>query len=324
MTDDAYHYPPELSALLVEAIPKLCKSKKDLLLFFRSAGMSKCDLQSHERLLAQDPKAFNKYSATRELIAKLNERGETALRARRELLRRVTTFDDFGVCWPNDAAAARGLVAQIRDLVNVKDSFTRMKIEREAEVAKRSEQRDAEARLRREELERRERVKAAFFSVFGIENAQKRGKALEGALGDLFSAHGFEVRKPFTVSGLSDDRVIEQIDGLVELDGQIYLVEMKWWNCPIGKTEVSPHLVHVYNRGGQVRGLFISYTEYTYAAIEECRSALAGGAVIVLSRVEEIVATLNAGGDLRAWLRTKARAALADKQPYTQVANPTG
>ena len=35
-----YQYPPELFSLLVDAIAVLCKSKKDVLLFFRGAGVS--------------------------------------------------------------------------------------------------------------------------------------------------------------------------------------------------------------------------------------------------------------------------------------------
>jgi hypothetical protein len=37
---DTYRYPPELFSLLVDTIPLLCRSKRDLLLFFRGAGMS--------------------------------------------------------------------------------------------------------------------------------------------------------------------------------------------------------------------------------------------------------------------------------------------
>ena len=125
--DISFHYPPELFQLLIDAIPKLCKSKRDLLLFFQGAGVSQTILQSHEQLLRSDKNSFNKYHVTRELLTKINEQGESSLRVRREVLKRVTEFEDFSVCWDNDRAAARGLVAQIRDVINVKDSFTRMR-----------------------------------------------------------------------------------------------------------------------------------------------------------------------------------------------------
>src|SRR5262245_33837747 len=115
--DISFHYPPELFQLLTDALPKLSKSKRDLLLFFQGAGVAKTDLTPYEVLLKNNKDSFNKYHVTREILTKLNERGEGSLRVRRELLKRVTEFDDFSVCWENDRAAARGLVSQIRDLV---------------------------------------------------------------------------------------------------------------------------------------------------------------------------------------------------------------
>ena len=97
--DIPFHYPPELLQLLIDAIPKLCKSKPDLLLFFQGAGVSRDTLQPFQQLLLTDKAAFNKYPVTRELLTKLNEQGDGSLRVRRELLKRVTEFEDFGVCW---------------------------------------------------------------------------------------------------------------------------------------------------------------------------------------------------------------------------------
>ena len=160
MMDISFHYPPELFQVLIDALPKLCKSKNDLLLFFQGAGASKSLLDPYQRLLKTDKAAFNKYHVTRELLAKLNEQGEHALRVRRELLKRVVEFDDFSVCWENDRAAARGLVAQIRDLVNVKDSFTRMRIEKDEEKRQRVEQQQAAVAEKLAQEARREKVKS--------------------------------------------------------------------------------------------------------------------------------------------------------------------
>jgi hypothetical protein len=38
-TDITFHYPPELFNLLVDTIPRLNRSKNDVLLFFRGAGV---------------------------------------------------------------------------------------------------------------------------------------------------------------------------------------------------------------------------------------------------------------------------------------------
>ena len=73
--DIAFHYPPELLKLLIEAIPKLCKAKRDVLLFFQGAGVSRQILAPYESLLQTNKEAFNKYHVTRELLTKLNETG---------------------------------------------------------------------------------------------------------------------------------------------------------------------------------------------------------------------------------------------------------
>lgn len=313
--DITFHYPPELLNLLNETLPKLCKSKKDLLLFFQGAGIGKELLAPYESLLRNNKNDFNKYSVTREMLAKLNELGERSLRERREILKRVTEFQDFSVCWEADQAPARGLVAQIRDLVNVKDSFTRMNIEREHERKARLAEQDARLAVEKERKAKLAKVKSQLFGLFGESDAHKRGKALEAVLNSLFAAYGILVREAFTVKGCCGEGVIEQIDGLVEVDGQLYLVELKWWNSSLGTAEVSPHLVRVFGRGGQARGLFISYSEFTEPAITTCREALAGGAVVVLSKLQEIVELLDREADIKKWLKAKVTAAIADKNP---------
>ena len=92
-------------------------------------------------------------------------------------------------------------------------------------------------------------------------------------------------------------------------------MELKWWNTTLGTAEVSPHIVRVFGRGGQARGLFISYSEFTEPAITTCRDALAGGAVIVLSKLQEIVELLEREADIKKWLKAKVTAAIADKNP---------
>ena len=318
MMDITFHYPPELLQLLIDAIPKLCKSKPDLLLFFQGAGASSAILQPFRELLVTDKVSFNKYPVTRELLTKLNEQGEGSLRVRRELLKRVTEFEDFSVCWENDRAAARGLVAQVRELVNVKDSFTRMRNEKDEERRRRIEEKEVAAKTRQEQKAKRDKVKAELFALFGVQDAHKRGKLLESVLNELFACHDILVREAFRIKGNCGEGVIEQIDGLIELEGHLYLVEMKWWNAPIGVGDIAPHLVRVFIRGGQARGLFISYTDFTEPAIAQCRDAINQGSVVVLSKLEEIVSLLNAEGDLKKWLKAKVRAAIVDKQPFVR------
>lgn len=318
-THVVFHYPPELLQLLKDTIPLLCRSKADVLSFFRGAGVAESVFADIVRKVETDRQNISKFTIAREILERLNAKKDDHLRELREVVRRVTEFEDFSTCWDSDQLKAKGLVAEIRRVVEVKDAFTRMRIEREnaARQAKAESESKAEtAMLRKQQIQA---ISKDLFALFGEADAHRRGKALEGVLNQLFDAYGMLVRESFTVKGACGEGIIEQVDGVVEIDGDLYLVEMKWWNKPIGTNEVSPHLVRVYGRGAQAKGIFISYTDYTAPAIDTCRQALAGGALVALCKLSEIVTVLerhDRGADLKAMLQSKVHAALLDKKPW--------
>lgn len=124
--DVTYQYPPELFQLLVDTIPSISKGKKDVLTFFRGAGVQETLLAPLRTRLAQDPKGIHKFEIARVVLTRINEQGDDALRERREVLKRVVEFEDFSTCWPEDQLKAKGLIAEIRRVINVKDSFSRI------------------------------------------------------------------------------------------------------------------------------------------------------------------------------------------------------
>jgi restriction system protein len=317
VVDITYHYPPELFQLLVDAIPRLFRAKNDVLLFFRGAGVERRIYQDLEQQLLLDRNSVNKFEITRKILSRLNEAGESSLRERREVLKRVVEFDDFSTCWPNDQLEAKGLVAQIQKVTNRKDSFTRMKQEREAELSKHRAEKEREAEVRQRKREDFELVKQDFYRLFGSVDSHQRGKLLEGVLNRLFGVSGVLVREAFVRVDTPGEGVVEQIDGVIELDGEIYLVEMKWHKDPIGVGEVSPHLVRVFSRGAS-RGVFISYTGYTPGAITTCKESLSK-MVIVLCTLDEFVEIFEREHDVKEILRAKVRASVVDKEPYKKV-----
>lgn len=131
--DVTFHYPPELFNLLVDVVPLLNRSKQDVLIFFRGAGVQEPMTADIAARLKASPKEVNKYEIAHTILERLNAKGEVALRERREVLRRVVDFANFDSCWPDDQLKAKGLVASIRDVVNQKDAFTRMNNAREEE-----------------------------------------------------------------------------------------------------------------------------------------------------------------------------------------------
>jgi restriction system protein len=312
-----YHYPPELLALLIDTIPLLCRSKKDVLVFFRGAGVPPSFLADLSRKLKSAPETVNKFEIARSVLQRVNEAGDSELRTRREILKRVVDWEDFSVCWPNDILKAKGLVAEIRRVINVKDSFTRMSIERENERKQRQAEyaRKIEAKQRLDEQV--DALRIEMNSLFSMSDPQKRGKRLESVLNRMFQLSGLLIREAFCLSGDAGEGVYEQIDGVVEVDGSIYLVEMKWHNHPLGRADVAEHLIRIFSRGN-ARGILISATGYTEPAIAVCKESLSK-ATVVLCTLEEIVMLLERRAQLADWLRTKIQAAIVDRNPFVRV-----
>lgn len=315
--DVIFHYPPELMNLLVDTIPLLFRSKMDLLLFFKGAGVSCVHTDDLAMRVNVQRDSINKFEICRTVLTRLNEKGETTLRERREILKRITEFEDFSTCWPDDQLKANGLVAEIRRVVHVKDSFTRMQKEREEERKRRQAEQQAKLQEANQRRGRLSAVKSDLYSLFGKQTSQERGRALEHVLNRLFEASGILVREAFTLRGSDGEGITEQIDGVVEIDGELYLVEMKWLKEPLGTGDVSRHLVRIFTRG-HARGIFISASDYTEPAMTICKESLQR-AVVVLCKLEEIVRLVEQEGSLIELLRAKIRAAIIDKNPLYEA-----
>src|SRR5215469_9460680 len=145
MSDDPYHFPPELMDLLIDTIPLLFRSKLDVLTFFRGCGVPDRMTADLRLRVGVDRASISKYEITRTILTRINEGGDRTLAPRREVIKRVTEFEDFSTCWPEDRLKAQGLVAGVRRVVNVKDSFTRLSQERDSEREERLRKLQAEA-----------------------------------------------------------------------------------------------------------------------------------------------------------------------------------
>ena len=194
MTDITFHYPPELFNLLIDAIPALNKSKRDVVIFFRGAGVAEDLLKDLAQRVTTDPQRIGKAEIARTVLERLNKRGEATLRERRELLRRVVEFTNFDACWPDDQMKAKGLVASVRDIVNQKDAFTRMNQAREEERQARLAGVEEEKRAKRQRVEKIDAAKQDLYALFGNGlTPQQRGNRLEAALNKLFAAFAISI-----------------------------------------------------------------------------------------------------------------------------------
>jgi hypothetical protein len=317
-TQEIFHYPPELMSLLIDTIPLLCRAKKDVILFFRGAGVPEVLMNDYIQMIQINKDQVYKHEIARGVLTRLNEKGDTYLRERREVLRRVVEFENFSSCWDSDVLKAKGLISEIRQLVNVKDSFTKMKEAMENERVLRQK----EHLNKIEQIQKRknefERIKNDLYSLFSEKNPQVRGKKLEKVLNELFKHYEILIKEDFSINGDNGEGIVEQIDGVIEIDGQIYLVEMKWLSNNVDINDVSRHLVRLYSRAN-ASGIFISTTDYTKAALNVCLEAI-NQKTIILCKLEEVIKAIEREDDLKGFFKSKIRAAIVDKKPFQQYA----
>lgn len=317
---EQFHYPPDVFSLLVDTIPLLCRSKKDVVLFFQGAGVAQDDYAEVARAVHTSPNSTNKYQITRDVLTKVNARGDSGLGARRAIIKRVVEFEEFSTCWPDDQLKAKGLVADLRKIVNIKDSFTRMKQERDIEREKELSRQRSEQATAAKKRAKIDDVSKRLSALFSMDNKpQERGKLLEAVLNDLFKAYDVLVREDFRRRDPGTGCTIEQIDGVIELDGEIYLVEMKWLNVPVGMNEFAPHLSRLFMRAN-ARGIFIAANGYTEPVLRECKNAL-NHKTIFLCSLKEFVMLLHRRGDLVTLLKKKFQTAIINKNPYVEILN---
>lgn len=315
---EAYHYPHDLLTLLVDTIPLLCRGKKQVVLFLRSAGVDEADLREMDEIVRKNPDSINKYEIVRNILAKVNARGDNGLRARREIVKRVVEFESFETCWPADQYKAKGLVQSVREAVDAKDSFTRMKQERDAERGERVAKQQAERAAAAEKRAKLEDINRRLSALFTMDDKpQERGKQLEGVLNDLFRAHGILVREDFRRKAPDTTVIVEQIDGVIEINGQIHLVEMKWLNSPVGMGEFTPHLSRLFLRAN-AHGIFIATNGYAESVVAECRTVLSQKTMFLCS-LHEFVMLLQRQDDLAEFLKRKSQAAIVDKNPFLEI-----
>ncbi len=161
------------------------------------------------------------------------------------------------------------------------------------------------------------RVRKNLCALFAEPNPQKRGKDLENILNELFMIFGIGVRGSFSLKGTDGEGITEQVDGVIELNSDIYFVEMKWLAKPVGKAEIAEHLSRIFFRE-ETRALVISASGFTDPAISICKEALQKK-IVILCSLDEIVYMLESDGDLCDLLKQKVHAAIIDKNPYWRI-----
>ena len=315
LTRERFQYPADLFLLLRDAIPRLCPRKRDLLTFFEGCGVGNGILNDLERRVRVEN--ISKYEIAGTVLEQINKSGDSMVGVRREVLKQVTEFENFSSCWPDDQDRARSFVAQIKKLVGEKDAVTKIAQEREREAEERRRLQREFHSAKNQMKEKLDEYLARLKKLFSEKDPHRRGRELEAVMNDLFATVNLSIRESFALTGLRGG-IVDQIDGAIEMDGHVYLVETKWWHQKVGPKEVNDLFSSLHERA-DVRGIFISASGYTAAAEESARKVLRDK-VVTLCTIEEIILVLEAEQDFAEFLRKKVRIALLEENPNGRVA----
>ena len=70
-----YHYSPDLLQLLVDTIEVLCRSKRDVILFFRGTGVHGPVIDRLAEQVSRDPDSIKKREIAQQILVLVNEGG---------------------------------------------------------------------------------------------------------------------------------------------------------------------------------------------------------------------------------------------------------
>lgn len=311
---DPYHWTPELLHKLKEAIPRLLKGKRQILDFFRGAGVDERDLADLRRRVAVDRDSISKYEIAHTVLVRLNDGGDRTLGARRRVLHQVENWRTFDTCWETDRREAKVLVVEIKELRGSIDAAIRSNIERTTDRQLRQNEIEAEAKAKREREAQLIGIEGRLGRCFSMENASLRGKELERILNDYFRVEGLLIAEDFHVTGDDGEGVVEQIDGAVEINTDLYIVEMKLWSKPIGNNQTGMFLPKVYGRA-DAGGILIAHPCVTDAVIGFCKEAIVRGHTVLILTLLQFHQVLASREPLGPWLKDKLHLVRLYKNP---------
>jgi len=139
---------------------------------------------------------------------------------------------------------------------------------------------------------------------------QERGYAFEKFLNTLFNTFDMKARSPFRLVG-------EQIDGSIEFEGNIHLIEAKWQNALVGNADLLVLHGKVGGKATWSRGIFISYSGFTKEGLEAFSKGRPTNLIAVTG--QDLYFILEGGMPLNQMMRLKARLAAEEGRVYVPV-----
>jgi len=139
---------------------------------------------------------------------------------------------------------------------------------------------------------------------------QARGYEFEKFLTTLFNIFDLKARSPFRLTG-------EQIDGGIELDSNVYLIEAKWQSMPVGNAELLALYGKIGGKATWSRGIFISYSGFSNEGLEAFSKGRPTNLIAVSG--QDLYFILEGGMPLDQMIRLKTRLAAEEGKVYVPV-----
>ncbi|HFD2043593.1 TPA: hypothetical protein ACF2DM_000401 [Clostridium perfringens] len=142
------------------------------------------------------------------------------------------------------------------------------------------------------------------------ETPQGRGFLFEKFLYNLFKDCNLNPRGSFKIEG-------EQIDGSFILHNEVYLLEAKWTNKQVNKSDLVIFNEKVSSKSGFTRGLYISFSGYTNEGVKTFSNGRKVN--IVLMTVQELFIILERHIDINEAIWNKVRALAEEGECFKQL-----
>jgi len=141
-------------------------------------------------------------------------------------------------------------------------------------------------------------LKDEFVQLTKEKDRNKAGLSFERFLNRLFEIFQLKPRLPFRIVG-------EQIDGSFELDGQIYLLELKWENHPLPEETLLAFRGKIEGKSAFTRGVFVAVNGISVQA----RDAITRGKQPSFFVIDgyDLMMILNEAMSLHEFLRCRVR-----------------
>lgn len=297
---------PNAIAAFKDALTAAFWAKKDLLAWLRSAVPDEQLLNDIDWL----GPPYKRDSISRfvdRLAADQDRHGALLLR----LMSDVADMDDFPqLAWPEDS------VRLTEEAVETVGRLRRYMKPYEAQLASeeaaraRIEQERRRVELQRATTQELEKLKAEFFEMSAMTDAQARGRKFEPFLRRLFDLFDLAPRGSFRIVG-------EEIDGGFTLDDFHYLLEAKWEKESADRGKLDQFRRKVDDKADATFGLFIAFEGFEPTAVTKHSGRRSP---LLLMDGGDLLAVLEQRIDLGDLLRAKRRHASMTGETYRTAA----